>query len=971
MALRTDIGRLLTIIIGAFIGIFVFVVPIGYFLVSYQYNAGSLSTEAEVNAAIISHAMNLDPKLYEVGQERLNESISERLKEGRGEIRRVVDQHGAIIAESADTISPPYIMRSSPLTQSGRFTGRVEIYRSLRPLLIRAGLLAAGSIFSGGIIFFILLVLPLRTIRQAEDALKDSEERYRDLFENASDLIQSVAPNGDIVYVNSAWRQTLSYTEKEIAKSSFFDIIHPDERTRFRDLFARLMSGENIDRAETKLITRDGKTIIVEGSVSCNFRDGTLAAVRGIFQDVTERKKADESLRRTLEELKRVTSELENAYRKMETDRNNLRSALDSFSRVITEVETKRGFEEYLYRPIENPLLPVCWQMNECTYTGCPVYGQKHVRCWQVAGTHCGGAVQGQFARKYVDCKECSVYKESTRIPVYEITETFNNMMHILELKHNELTEARGAAEEASLLKSEFLANMSHEIRTPINGIIGMTGLAMDTQLSEEQREYLQAVRKSAYSLLYIINDILDFSKIEAGRLTLDAVDFDLGQTIAEVIDTLAPQASEKGLEIISEIGPEVPALLVGDPVRLKQILLNLGSNAIKFTHAGRVVFSAVLEEESEDNADIMLSVADTGIGIPEDKQQMIFEKFVQADSSTTRLYGGTGLGLSITKKLVDLMGGKLGVSSDSDSGSTFWIDIIFRKQKETKGAGGRAQQDVAEKQEAEVPVALKRFHHLRILLVEDNDINRQVVLRLLAKAGIKVDIAENGIQAVEAARKTAYDFILMDVQMPEMDGFEATRKIRAKEADGRHAIIIAMTAHALKGYRGRCLEAGMDDYLSKPVDRGKLLGVFERWASRYNRVESGAGSGGQNGPDPTALHHRSPVDMKSAMARFDDDGEFFNSMLAEFLNYMPGKLSAIEGAAESRDPVGLRNHAHSLKGTAGMLSAGTLTSILLRIEEKGYEGDIEGAMPLLEDLKAEISRLEEFHRNLQIPGQP
>lgn len=964
MAFRNDIGRLLTIIIGAFIGVLVFAIPVGYFLISYQYNAGSLSTEAEINAAIISHAMNVSEKTYEIGQEGLNESISERLKEGQGEIRRVVDQHNRVIAESADTIKPPFIMRSSPLIEAGRTVGRVEIYRSMRPLLMRAGLLAAGSFFSGGIIFFIVLILPLRTIRRAEDALKDSEERYRDLFENASDLIQSVAPNGDIFYVNNAWRKTLAYDEDDTAKSSFFDVIHPEEREHFRDLFDRLMSGEDIGRAETRLVTRDGRTIIVEGSVSCNFSTGKLVAVRGIFRDVTERKKADESLRRTLDELKSVTTELETAYKKMETDRNNLRSALDSFSRVITDVETKRGFEEYLYQPAENPLLRMCWEMKDCTYTGCPVYGHENVRCWQVAGTHCGGEVQGHFARKYSDCKECSVYKEATRSPVYEITETFNNMMHILEMKHKELIEARGSAEEASRLKSEFLANMSHEIRTPINGIIGMTGLVMDTELSEEQLDYLHVVKKSAYSLLDIINDILDFSKIEAGRFALDIVDFDIRKIFKEVLDTLAPQASAKGLETVSAIGSDVPDSLMGDPARLKQILLNLGSNAVKFTHSGRIVFRATVEEETVDNAVVMLSVEDTGIGIPEDKQSMIFEKFMQADSSTTRLYGGTGLGLSITRRLVDLMGGELGVTSDGNNGSTFWININFRKYRETVINPVTLQQDMAAGLQPREEVHLGEFSRLRVLLVEDNPINRQVVSRMLGKAGIEVDIAENGSLALEIAGNTDYDIILMDIQMPEMDGFEATREIRRRQRSGAEAVIIAMTAHALKGYRERCLEAGMDDYVAKPVDKDKLFSVIRHWASARNTEEAPPDNNGKK--NILDAETGSPVDMRSAMARFDNDGEFFRSMLSEFLGYMPGKLCAIKEAAESGDSQGLRNHAHSLKGTAGMLSATSLTSLLLDIEEKGDKGDTEGAMPLIEGLTEQVSLLEEFHRNLQ-----
>jgi PAS domain S-box-containing protein len=1097
MTEKTDIGRILTIITGIFIGVIVCVLPLGYFLISHQYIAGSLSTEAEVNAAIISHALNLNPELYVVGQEKLTESISNRLKEGRGEIRRVVDESGKIIAESADDIRPPYIMRSSALSESGAVHGRVEIYRSLRPLLIRTGVITLFSISFGGGIFFILFVLPLRTIRQAEDALKESEARYRDLFENASDLIQSVTPDGDILYVNNAWRETLGYDEGDVSTMSFFSIVHPEERANFADIFRRLTKGESLNRIETRLLTKGGRTIIVEGGVGCNFSEGKLIAVRGIFQDITERKSADEALHKTLAELQTVTNELETAYSKIESDRDNLRYSLNIFSDVITEVEKKRGFDADVYRLVENPSIPVCWEMKNCAYDECPVYGQRNVRCWQVAGTHCGGEIQGQFAKKYSDCKECEVYRTSVKDTVYEITETFNNMMHILEVKQNELIEARRAAEEASRLKSEFLANMSHEIRTPINGIIGMTALALDTELTAEQHDYLLALHKSAVALLNIINDILDFSKIEVGKLSFDTVDFNLQSTILEVIDTLTPQASDKNIEVGLHIGGDVPHLLRGDPGRLRQILLNLGSNAIKFTREGEVALNVETESDTGETVSLLFSIADTGIGIPEEKQEVIFEKFIQADSSTTRVYGGTGLGLSITKKLVNLMGGDIGVRSKVGKGSTFWFTVAFEKQKESPvfideissdlkgtrvlvvddnetnrtimtkmlesfGCFSRAaatgaeaieilkqaaysdspfeillldmvmpgmdgqytniiikntpeirdtsviilssaeaqfgssfshnfscegylvrpvsQADVLEaikaarqKRERENTVKPgvslsapstneKNFSGFSALLAEDNSINQKVVSRMLEKAGFRVDIAENGSIAVERFGKGDYDVVFMDIQMPEMDGFEATKTIRRIEGDDSHTVIIAMTAHAFKEDRERCLEAGMDDYISKPFDAAQLFSVLGKWLRRSPEQEDiGADTPIDHTSSDVFSSDDAVIDMDSAMARFDNDAEFFKGMVQEFLTYVPDKIVALAEAANSGDAVKVQKLAHSIKGTAGMLSAEKLYSVALRIETKGRERNIQVLLPLIEILKTEVSRLEEL----------
>ena len=796
-------------------------------------------------------------------------------------------------------------------------------------------------------------------------AEQEAQQKFERMFRNNPALMAlSILTERKFIDVNNVFLTTLGYSRDDVIGRSSAELAlfaDPDHR---EIIMEHLRQHGRIGDFETQLRRKDGT--VLDGLLSAEVissQDRQFALI--VMIDITERKALESNLRASEQKYRYL---IENSQDIVYTI-----SPEGIFTFVSPSWTTLLGHEpEEIIGKSFHPLIHPD-DLNICLSTVQRILEMKgrlqdgiEYRVLHKNGTWRWHMSSGSLLRD-AEGRVIGIHANAHDITERKLAdENLQKANAELELQTLLAQEMAKQAEMANNAKSEFLANMSHEIRTPMNGVIGMTGLLMETALTDEQQRYAEAVQTSAESLLSIINDILDFSKIEAGKMDIDALDFHLPSLLEGFTATMSLRARSKGLALAASVAPQVPQLLQGDPGRLRQILTNLVGNALKFTNHGEVAIHVSLESETDTTVLLRFAIRDTGIGIPKDKLPLLFIKFSQVDGSTTRQYGGTGLGLAISKQLVEMMDGDIGVTSEEGRGSEFWFTAPFIKRPESllpKMQPLAALQDASAGEPAFSPIKVGA----RILLAEDNIVNQQVAMGILKKMGLHIDAVANGAEAVEALAMLPYDLVLMDVQMPVMDGLEATRCIRNPQSAIRnHAIpIIAMTAHAMQGDREQCLAAGMNDYVAKPIMLPELSAVLKKWLpdDRYQPERTKEDS------IPVKLKKDNagaePIWDRAAMLdRLMGDEKMAREIQAGFLEDIPQQIQSLKGYLETGDSRSVQRQAHTIKGASANMGGERLRKAAFEIEKAAGIADLDAARNLVAELEMQFSHLNDVMTN-------
>ena len=656
--------------------------------------------------------------------------------------------------------------------------------------------------------------------------------RVDDLFENSMVGYVLVDVEGIVRNVNQQECKLRGLTPEQILGKHFADLAAPGTSDRARqELQTKLTQQGPLVPYEEKLVRPDGSLVITEVHETFLLNErGHAIGLRTARIDITERHRSAEEAGKAASELKALFQAFPDLFLRLNADGQVLEcsggNTKDPFldprkfsGRTLGEVlpvGTAESIVEAIGRVRRTNALEVI------EYSEDSRLGQETYEC--------------RILPLYWDCV-IGVLRNITARRIAE--QKLGENAQELKRKNEELASALDRAREATRMKNRFLANMTHEIRTPMNGVLGMLDLLLGTQMPAEPRGYAEQARQSGNALLAMLNDVLDLSNIESGTLKIERAPFGLAAELEEIGSLFALRARAQGLKFSSVIPPEIPARVVGDRSRLRQVLGHLIGNAIKFTERGEVGLAVGLVKEMPETVTLRFTISDTGIGIARDKQRRLFQSFTQADDSSSRKYEGAGLGLAISKQIVELLGGEIDVRSDPGRGSTFWFTAVFGRDHSVSVASPAAAaptktavapQQIREEIAHTPAQSLRRLS--RVLLAEDNKVNQRITLRLLEKLGIQADAVINGREAVEALAKHDYDLVLMDCQMPEMDGFEATLAIRQKERNGRRTPICALTANSMSSDRDQCLSAGMDDFMSKPIDLEQLQKTIEKWVT-------------------------------------------------------------------------------------------------------------------------------------------